>query len=721
MMSKAVQGAGRFQLKCLAVVIAATCHGMVHAQDDQVTLPAQTVTGEQDRPQGPDYGYKAEKSLTASKTSTPLSETPRSVSVVTRKRMEDQKSQTLTEVLGYVPGIFAPPFAVGDGLAGDYFFIRGFNATDYGYGLLRDGLRVQGNRYDTTSEPYGLERVEVFRGPTSILYGENAPGGLVNLVSKRPTAASQGEVQLSYGSNDRRQLNLDVSGPLNASGNVLGRVVMVGREADTQVDHVQDNRIYIAPSLTLNFDDFNSLTLLSTYQKDRTKLELGLPAAGTLLSNPNGKIDKDTFLGNKDWNTFEREVWTLGYEFTHRFNDDWQFRQNSRYMQSRIQRNETWPVSNLNNNGFGTNLTLQAYDRYNKSITYSLDNQLEGKFDTGALEHTLLVGASFDRTSFNQDWNAGFGPSIDVFDPVWTSEPTTPISVQNTLLTQNMQGVYSQLQSKYENWIFLLGGRYDWVDSDFRNKLAPANDVSSKDEKFTWQTGAMYQFDNGLSPYVSYSTSFVPVQQTTSERPLDPIIAEQYEVGLKYEPKGWNTMFTAAVFDLRKEDDVYTENNLPRQVGESRSKGLELEVNSDITANLNVTAAYTYTDVRITKDAPNSLVEGKQMTGVPRNQASIWANYRFLDGALRGLRLGGGVRHFDSTFAYTAETLYGKLDTGDVTLVDAAIGYDIDEHWSVDLNAKNVFDKEYVAGCNNAGRCYWGDERTFLGTVSMRW
>ncbi len=720
-MSKAVQGAGRFQLKCLAVVIAATCHGMVHAQDDQVTLPAQTVTGEQDRPQGPDYGYKAEKSLTASKTSTPLSETPRSVSVVTRKRMEDQKSQTLTEVLGYVPGIFAPPFAVGDGLAGDYFFIRGFNATDYGYGLLRDGLRVQGNRYDTTSEPYGLERVEVFRGPTSILYGENAPGGLVNLVSKRPTAASQGEVQLSYGSNDRRQLNLDVSGPLNASGNVLGRVVMVGREADTQVDHVQDNRIYIAPSLTLNFDDFNSLTLLSTYQKDRTKLELGLPAAGTLLSNPNGKIDKDTFLGNKDWNTFEREVWTLGYEFTHRFNDDWQFRQNSRYMQSRIQRNETWPVSNLNNNGFGTNLTLQAYDRYNKSITYSLDNQLEGKFDTGALEHTLLVGASFDRTSFNQDWNAGFGPSIDVFDPVWTSEPTTPISVQNTLLTQNMQGVYSQLQSKYENWIFLLGGRYDWVDSDFRNKLAPANDVSSKDEKFTWQTGAMYQFDNGLSPYVSYSTSFVPVQQTTSERPLDPIIAEQYEVGLKYEPKGWNTMFTAAVFDLRKEDDVYTENNLPRQVGESRSKGLELEVNSDITANLNVTAAYTYTDVRITKDAPNSLVEGKQMTGVPRNQASIWANYRFLDGALRGLRLGGGVRHFDSTFAYTAETLYGKLDTGDVTLVDAAIGYDIDEHWSVDLNAKNVFDKEYVAGCNNAGRCYWGDERTFLGTVSMRW
>ena len=591
-------------------------------------------------------------------------------------------------------------------------------------------MRVQGNRYDTTSEPYGVERVEVFRGPTSILYGENAPGGLVNLVSKRPPAAAQGEVQLSYGSNDRRQLNVDVGGPLDASGNVLGRVVMVGRVADTQVDHVQDDRLYVAPSLSFDFDELNTLTLLSSYQKDRTKLELGLPAAGTLLRNPNGKIDKDTFLGNKDWNTFEREVWTLGYEFTHRFNDDWQFRQNSRYMQSRIQRNETWP-GNLNNAGFGTTVGMTAYDRYNKSITYSLDNQLEGRFETGALQHTWLLGASFDRTSFNQDWSAGAGQPVNVFEPNWTREASAPFTVQDSQLDQQMTGLYSQMQSRYENWIFLLGGRFDSVDSQYRNHRDANSPVSNAesdldytDRDFTWQTGVMYQFDNGLSPYVSYSTSFVPVQQTSSTNgPLDPITAEQYEVGLKYEPEGWNTLFTAALFDLRKENDVYFEaaTNDYRQIGESRSKGVELEVNSDITANLNVTAAYTYTDARITKDAPGSLLEDRQMTGVPRNQASVWAHYRFLDGTLRGLRLGGGVRHFDSTFGYTANSLYGTLDAGDVTLVDAAIGYEVDENWSVDLNAKNVFDKEYVAGCNNAGRCYWGDERTLLGTVSLRW
>ena len=694
---------------------------------DSLVLGATNINATQPNEMNLDYaadvGYNAKNSRVGTKTSTPLSETPRSVSVVTSQRIKDQKSQTLTDVLGYVPGIFAPPFAAGDSLAGDLFFIRGFNATDYGYGLLRDGLRVQGNRYDTSTEPYGLERVEIFRGPSSLLYGENAPGGLVNLVSKRPTATPQGEVQLSYGSNNRRQLGVDVSGPLNDSGNILGRVVMLGRNADTQTEHVPDDRMYIAPSLTLNFGDFNTLTLLANYQKDHTNMELGLPAAGTLLTNPNGRLSKDTMLGDPDWNTFERETWSTGYEFTHSFNDDWQFRQNSRYMQSRITRHETWP-GNLNNAGFGTRLNVTAYDRFNKSMVYSLDNQLEGKFQVGEMENTVLFGGSFDRTSFNQDWNAGFVGPVDIYNPVYLRDPLTPIAVQNTLLEQQMKGVYAQIQSKYDHWLFLLGGRQDWVDSDFRDKVASASNISSEDKKFTYQGGVMYQFDNGMTPYVSYSTAFVPVQQiSNSGAPLDPITSSQYEVGLKYEPIGWDTAITASVYDLRKKDDTYFDatTSTYRQVGESRSKGVELELNSILTPNLNVTAAYTYTDARITKDAATSLVKDHQMTGVPRNQASVWAKYRFLESRLKGLYVGGGVRYFDSAFAYTSPSLYGKLDAGDVTLVDAAIGYQIDRNWTVDVNAKNLFDKEYVSGCNDAGRCYWGESRTLLGSVSYNW
>lgn len=695
---------------------------------EALQLQATSVTGSQllSANGQSDTGYRAINSTTASKTSTSLTDTPRSVSVVTRRRMDDQKSQTLTEVLGYVPGIFAPPFAAGDGQAGDLFFIRGFNATDYGYGLLRDGLRVQGNRYDTTSEPYGLERIEVFRGPTSILYGENAPGGVVNLVSKRPTENARGQIQLSYGSHDRRQLGVDVSGPMNDSGNVLGRMVVLGRKSGTQVDHQPDDRLYLAPSLTLNFNDANTLTLLGTYQKDRTLMELGYPAAGTLLDNPNGKIDQSTLLGNPDWDNFERETWTVGYEYAHSFNESWQFRQNSRYMQSSIERQEMWP-GNLNNGGFGTTVTNTAYDRENRSIAYSLDNQIEGNFDFGNIANTLLFGVSIDRTSFDQNWNAGFGGIVDVFDPIYTAPPVTSTPVQNALLEQTLYGGYTQLQSRFENWIFLLGGRYDRVNSAYRNKAGTLNapaDLDYWNGQFTWQAGVMYQFENGLSPYLSYSTAYNPTQQVSSASgPLEPTTSEQYEVGVKYELTGWNTAISASVYDLRKKDDSLYDSAVGdyRNVGRSRAKGMELEVSSDLTDNLNLTSAYTYTDSRITNDGPGSLLEGHQVTGVPRNQASIWANYRFLDGGLRGLRIGGGVRHFDSTFAYTSPSLYGKLDTGDVTLVDAAVGYSIDEQWSAELNARNLLDKEYVAGCNNAGRCYWGEERTLLATLTFNW
>ena len=431
------------------------------------------------------------------------------------------------------------------------------------------------------------------------------------------------------------------------------------------------------------------------------------------MHNPNGKIDKDTLLGHPDWDKFERETWTLGYEFSHTLNDTWQFRQNSRYMQSRIDRHEMWPGS-LNAGGFGTTLAYTAYDRTNKSIAYSLDNQFEGHFASGDFDHTVLLGASLDRTSFNQNWDAGAGGLINVFDPVWTTRPTTPCTSRTpsstsrcTLPTANcrpatttgsccsaaprpgQQPVPQQARHHQRRRRPRLLGH--------RLHLAGRPDVPVRKRPL-----ALCQLLHGLRPD---PTDLQPL------RPLDPTTAEQYEAGIKYEPRGWNTTFTASVYDLRKTDDVIFDSaaNDYRQVGESRAKGVELELNSDLTENLNLTAAYTYTDSRITRDAQGSLLEDHQMTGVPRNQASAWASYRFLDGTLKGLRIGGGVRHFDSTFAYTPASLYGRLDTGDVTLLDAAIGYTIDDNWSAEVNAKNLLDKEYVAGCNNAGRCYWGE------------
>lgn len=719
-----------FRRSLLAAMVAAAPAYTV-AQDnnaDTTELDEITVTADKENPQGPDEGYKAERSLTATKTDTPLSETPRSVSVVTREQIEDQGAQTLSDILDYVPGISTANYPAGDALAGDIFFIRGMNQRDYGYGTYRDGLRMQPNAYSTSAEPYGLERVEVFKGPTSVLYGENVPGGLVNLVSKRPTEDPQGEVNLSYGTHDRTQVSSDVSGALVDNGSVRGRLVFLARQSDTQTDSVPDDRVYIAPSISIDLTDRDTLTLLTQYQKDETEVQLGLPAAGTLLEHPGGELDTDTNLGHPKWDTFDREFWTLGYEYEHLFNDEWAFRQNARYVRSLVKRQETW--WSFVDNGYGPFVGTYGRDRDNESRVYSIDNQFVGHFTSGAMENTLLFGASYDKVSFDQvqyigNIAGGEFQLINIFDPQYVSEPQTSALSSDDEIKQDLAGGYAQLQTKVGGLIALVGGRYDWAKSEYDDRTTANNDNDRTDNEFTWQTGLMYQFDFGLSPYVSYATTFVPVQQfsTSTGETFDPITGDQVEVGFKYEPIGYNTSLTVAYYDLTKEDDVTYDNVVGdyRQVGETESKGVEVEVRSDITESFNMTASYTYTDAKITDDA-GSRYEDRQVVGVPRHQASLWANYEFLGGALHGLQAGLGARYLGSSYAYPPESLaYGTLKTEDETLIDAALAYALTDNWSAKVNVKNLFDKEYVAQCNNAGRCYYGSERTVLGTVSYNW
>lgn len=725
-----------FRVSLLAAMVASASM-QVQAQegDKPIELDAITVTAEAEGPVGPDAGYKVERSLTATKTDTPLSETPRSVSVVTREQIEDQGAKTLAEILMYTAGTSPVAFAVHDALAGDIFYIRGVNQRNFGYGLYRDGLRVQPNAYTTSTEPYGLERVEVLKGPTSILYGENVPGGLVNLVSKRPTDTPRGEVNLSYGTFDHKEFSTDVSGSLTSDGSVKGRMVALVRDADTQTDSVPNDRIFLAPSLTFELTDQDTLTLLALYQKDDTEIQTGLPAAGTLLEHPNGgKVDTGHSLGHPEWDTFEREFWSLGYEYEHLFNDQWSFRQNARYLSSNTDRNEVWwsfpPAGLMGANGDGFDDFVVAYgrDREDEAYMANIDNQLLGKFSSGGMENTFLAGISFDKNSYDQNQLVGQAANgevvpLDIFSPQWPSEPQATTKTSDGEIKQDLAGAYAQIQTKVGGFVGLLGGRFDWAKSELDNRINPAGSFDTTDQEFTWQTGLMYQFDNGLSPYVSYATSFVPVQQiqSASSGPLDPITGDQYEVGLKYEPVGRDILVTAAYFDLTKEDDAIYDPNAGefRQVGETRSKGAELEVRGDVNDNLSVSAAYAYTDARITKDA-GSFQEGKQMVTVPRHQGSVWANYNFRNGPLNGLETGLGVRYLGSSYAYPQST-YGTLKTDGATLVDMLLGYQFNPQWRATVNARNLLGEEYIAECNNAGRCYWGAERTVIGTVSYRW
>lgn len=743
-----------FRVSILAALVTlSSLQAQAQDGDEPLELNTLDVTAEREGPVGPDAGYQADRTLTATKTDTPLSETPRSVSVATNERIEDQSAQTLAEILAYMPGVSSTNFPVGDALAGDIFYIRGFNQRDYGYGLYRDGLRVQSNAYSTSTEPYGLERVEVFRGPTSILYGENVPGGLVNLVSKRPSEVSQGEVNLSYGSYNRKQASADITGPLTDDGSVLGRLVLLARESDTQTDSVPDDRLYIAPSVTFKLTDRDTLTLLTSYQKDDTEIQLGLPAAGTLLSSPNGQLDTDTNLGHPEWDEFDREVWSVGYEYEHLFNDAWAFRQNARYLHSQVKRQEVWwsfpptlPAipgllpDGAAGDGYDSFVLAYGRDRDNESQVFSIDNQVVGKFDIAGTKNTLLMGASFDKTSFDQQQYVSQSPDlsslslgeyqiIDIYDPVWATTPQTSVLSSDADEKQEMAGVYTQVQSRLGGLIGLLGGRFDYVETEVDNRLG--DDFSADDHDFTWQAGLMYQFSNGLSPYLSYSTSFVPARQLSAEtgEALKPITGDQYEVGVKYQPPGCDLVLNIGAFRIEKENDITWDPSLGgyRNVAQTDSEGVEVELVGEVNENLSLTASYTYIDARIKSDLAYPARNDNQVTGVPRNQASLWANYRFLANRLAGLETGLGIRYLGGSYAYnhafgsTAPNPYGTLETGGVTLFDLAVGYSFSDHWHAGVNVKNVADKEFIASCNDAGRCYYGAERTLEGTVSYRW
>ncbi|WP_084155714.1 TonB-dependent siderophore receptor [Halomonas halocynthiae] len=703
--------------------------GSYRLEERAADVALSTMQVEADRlrasPVGPDYGYRAERSLTATKADIALEDTPRTVSVITRERIDDQNPRTLSNILSYVPGISSSDFPVGDGLAGDIFFIRGMNQRDYGYGTYRDGLRVQPNAYSTSAEPYGLERVEVFKGPTSALYGENVPGGLVNLVSKRPTVDHEGEVNLSYGSHNRRQISTDVSGPLNTDGSVQGRVVFLYRESDTQIDSVNDDRTYIAPSLTFELSDQDRLTVLGMYQKDDSELQLGLPAAGTLLDHPSGTLSSSTNLGHPEWDTFDREVWSLGYEYEHAFNDNWRFQQNARYLRSQVKRQEVW----WSYPGDGYDNVVGAYgrDRDNDSKTLAIDNRIVGKFGNDVVEHTWLAGFGYDRTSFSQTQDVGFSTPqlINIFNPQWSSPPQTLQRSEDGKDVQALTGIYSQLHSQMGGFIAQVGGRFDSAKTEYNNYLTPSSGFSVTDEEFSWQVGLMYQFDSGLSPYMNYATTFVPARQVsaTTNEPLDPITGRQYELGLRYDIPDMDTAITLSTYDIVMKNDINYDSAIGgyRNVGRTDSNGVELELVSDINDAFSVAVAYTYTDARIVEDVAFPRYEDNQVVGVPRHKASLWANYEFLEGVMQGAEVGLGVRYLGSSHSYPDASLaYGEmLTTEAVTLADLSLGYALDANWRIGLNVENLFDKQYVGECNNAARCYWGTDRTVQGTLSF--
>jgi len=672
-------------------------------------------------PRGAIQGYVAGRSMTGTKTNTPIMETPQAISVVGREQIRDQKPGKFDEILRYSPGVLAGTF--GADTRNDWFLIRGFKSDDIG--LFLDGMQLFYTSYASWKlQPFNLERVEVLRGPSAVLYGGSSPSGIVNAISKMTQAEPIRYVETGVNNFGNAYFSFDLGGPVAApaeNGKLFYRVVGQVQNGGTQVDFTPDNNYFIAPSVTWKPDADTTFTVLASASKQDTRGINFLPYVGTVIDAPYGRLPTKLFVGDPSVDTFKREQEMLGYQFERNLSDNVTFRQNARFAHVDV----TYRGLVGNDNANMATGDIGRYNWYAKNTANqaNLDNQLEYRFDTGAVRHTMLFG--LDLRSYQIDdyqiFDFGGVPPINAFNPLYGvgSLPFSGPPFRNFLLTQRQLGTYLQDQIKFGGFTLVLSGRNDWVSTSQGDRALGTTLVNREDSKFSGRAGLIYNFDNGLAPYVSYATSYNPVVGTNAANQLLlPETGEQAEVGLKFQPNGFDGHFTIAAFDLKRQNALTTDPNnfmLQNQNGEVTSRGIELEAVANVAPGLKVIGAFTTYDLFISKDLDPALL-GRAPTNTPQQMASGWADYTFQEGPLRGFGFGGGVRYIGPSFANTANTLV----VPSVVLGDAAVHYEW-QSWRAALNVVNLTDEIYVASCASAASCFYGDRRRVTASLGYKW
>ncbi|MBU9359204.1 TonB-dependent siderophore receptor [Burkholderia multivorans] len=685
------------------------------------TLPAITVNAASEG--DGTVGLVAKRSRTGTKTDTPIEEIPQTINVVTAQQIEMTGATDVNTALRYVPGFSSYG---SDNRSDWYAALRGFTPTAYVNGLqVPNTLNLASWRVD----PYMIDSITVLRGPTSVLYGAGDPGAIVDVKTKLADGERVREAGVEIGNYARKQFMIDVGDKLDPDGKYAYRFVGVARDGNAVTGPNNDQRVALAPSFRWRPNADTSLTLSATYLQDWGDISSNfLPAAGTVLPNPNGQITKDIYEGDGNFNYYRKKQWSLGYQFEHNLNSMWTFRQNTRWMHLSLDNGSVWGA------GFADE-TLTEVNRWAGvfQMNYSrfdIDNNLEGRFATGPLQHTLLLGFQYNRqTATDSEWLAA-APTLNLYNPVYTpvttavfSNPDTTYRT-NTYTTMNTFGLYAQDQIKWNRWTLTLGGREDWVNMRMDDRAAGTQskaDVSA----FTGRVGLTYQAGYGLSPYISYSTSFNPIIGVSL---LDggvpkPTRGRQIEAGLRWQPPGKNLMLNAAIYQINQTNGVTPA--LPTQdpsgtksvqTGEVRARGIELSATGKVTPNLSLIASYAYQDVKVVQANDATLNNWPVDIPRPRQMASLWADWTWHTGPLAGFGLGGGVR-YQSASAGAADN---SLTVSSYTLIDAAVHYDV-RNWRFAVNATNLFNRHYISGCQSTSVCMFGNDRTVIATAKYNW
>lgn len=652
-------------------------------------------------------GYVADTGRSANKIDTPLHETARSVTAVTSRQMEDRKPQTLLEALSYTPGTniyqfgFDPRF--------DAFKVRGIDLTYTG--VFKDGLRQFSSPNGLQRlEPYGLNGITILKGPTASIYGASSSGGIVDLITKRPIRDPLHEIILETGSFKRLQGAFDFSGSIDGNSDLLYRLTGVIRKANTELgEAVNDDRVYIAPALSWQPDDGTTFTLLGSYMDSTT----GGTSAYLNRYNPvSGKSIGATheFGGDARFNRFRQKQGNIGYELDQRLSENIVLHQRLRYL-------------------FLSNSQEYVFDSYpgfgkEKNHGIAADTYLETDLTTGQLNHKILSGLDLGRYGYS-NYN-GTGAERFSGDRTYIPQLTKYEKQQQT-----QTGVYLQDQISLDAWRLTLGARHDWLTSKLTTGIITdgLQGFTRNDSKTTGQASLGYVMDNGLMPYISFATSFIPnagilkKDANNLRKQAVPTTGTQWEAGVKYNIPGQNAYVNAAVFTIRQDNGmVYeTSSGINEQVQlDLRSSGFEAEAGATLDNGLSLIAGYSYNDVKILR--LTDATDGKTLNASPYHTASLWVDYAFDSGALAGLGVSAGIRYVGASFGDNMHT--NTLDNKPRTFVDAAIRYDlVNLNLNLDgvrlqLNATNLLNE--VKQTCTSGFCYWDEGRKIMGSVRYR-
>ncbi|MFT8369169.1 MAG: TonB-dependent siderophore receptor [Acetobacter papayae] len=656
----------------------------------------------------------------ATKTDTPLVDTAQSVTVITRNEMDVRGVLSLNQAVRYAAGITQDQRG-STATRYDMFALRGFSVPTF-----LDGLKLQSSPtgYATAqTDTSRLDRIEILKGPASALYGQSSPGGLVALSSKLPTEArSYGGVAATGGSFDLYRVDADVGGWATDNGMVRYRIYGTANGSHSQLTKTGSRRFSISPAFTFGGDGPTTLTLLGNYQYDPTNASYGsVPRVGSLVSAPYGKLPRDFYDGDTGYEQFKRKQGAITYIFTHHFDKDWSFTSRGRYddvstaYQSVYSLGTYASPTELERGTFGTNERMH---------NLAFDNQFRGHVNTGPVHHTLMAGFDYQQSTASELARSGSAPTLNVLNPVYGVAIATPGVYANYDTHQQQYGVYAQDELRIGS-LYLTGSlRNDWYTAQ-QNEYIGGSATDQSASQITFRASGLYHFKFGLSPYISYSTSFQPQSGIVSDngglstRQANPSLGKQLEGGVKYQIPGTPVLLTAAGFHIEQTNVLVSVPNTAysTESGKVHSDGFEFEAHVDVYKNLMVVAAFSSQSVH--DDST-----GKPLVQSGKGNASLFAFYTMPSGPVKGLGFGGGLR-------YSAKVYGGTVASGDVTVpsyvvFDGSLRYDLSQlspslkGWSAAASVRNLFDKNYVASCYTEW-CWYGERRNAQATIGYSW